>query len=199
MSEENKVKFGLKNVHVAKLTFREDGTPEFRVPKHIPGSISLSLDPEGSSTKVYADDSVYYQSSTNNGYTGELENLNIPEFFLIEHLGFEETDGMISEIAGKDGEPFAMLFEFNGDKHKTRHILYHCTASRIPISAKTEEGEKSMNNDKLSITAIPLEFGNKKYVKTYVTPEKNKARYDAWYLTAPTFPTEDSLNNDLEG
>ena len=55
----NKVKFGLKNVYYAKVTFDDDMNPTFGTPARIPGAINLSLDAEGESEPWYADDSIY--------------------------------------------------------------------------------------------------------------------------------------------
>jgi uncharacterized cupin superfamily protein len=42
-------------------------------PKSIPGAVNLTLDAAGESVQFYADDSVYFEENTNDGYTGNLE------------------------------------------------------------------------------------------------------------------------------
>ena len=44
MSEKNKVKFGLSNVHVAKMIKGEDGAITYGIPIKIPGAVNLCLD-----------------------------------------------------------------------------------------------------------------------------------------------------------
>ena len=68
----NKVIYGLKNVHVA---FRTDtsGTPTWGDPIHIPGAVNFAPSPEGESSTFYADDGPYFKVNTNNGYTADLE------------------------------------------------------------------------------------------------------------------------------
>ena len=87
----NKVKYNLKNVHAAKLTRGEDGAFTYAKPKAIPGAVSISLDAEGDSSPFYADGIVYFRSTANNGYSGDLEIALIPEWFRTEILK-EELD-----------------------------------------------------------------------------------------------------------
>lgn len=82
----NKVKYNLKNVHAAKLTRGEDGAFTYAKPKAIPGAVSISLDAEGDSSPFYADGIVYFRSTANNGYSGDLEIALIPEWFRTEIL-----------------------------------------------------------------------------------------------------------------
>ena len=64
---ENKVKFGLKNVHYAVGTDNGDGTLPYAKPVAFPGAKALTMDPEGDSSPFYADDMKYYVSYANNG------------------------------------------------------------------------------------------------------------------------------------
>ena len=66
-TKKNKVKFGLKNCHYALVTLAEDGKVTFGTPVAMPGAVSLSRDAEGETEPFYADESVYYMVSDNNG------------------------------------------------------------------------------------------------------------------------------------
>lgn len=69
----NKVKYNLKNVHAAKLKKDTSGAFTYESLKAIPGTVSISLDAEGESSPFYADGIVHFRSTTNNGYSGDLE------------------------------------------------------------------------------------------------------------------------------
>ena len=43
------------------------------------------------------------------------------------------------ENANSETAAFALLFEFDGDIRKIRHVLYNCSASRPKIEGKTNE------------------------------------------------------------
>ena len=113
----NKVKYNLKNVHAAQPTRGEDGSFTYAKPKAIPGAVSISLDAEGDSSPFYADGIVYFRSTANNGYSGDLEIALIPEWFRTEILKEElDNNGVLIENATiTELEKFALLFEFDGD------------------------------------------------------------------------------------
>ncbi len=96
----NKIKYNLKNVHAAKLTKGPDGAYKYEVPKAIPGAVSISLDAEGDSSPFYADGIVYFRSTSNNGYSGDLEIALIPEWFRTDILKEElDKNGVLVENA----------------------------------------------------------------------------------------------------
>ena len=176
----NKVKYNLKNVHAAKLTKNEDGTYTYATPQAIPGAVSISLDAEGDSSPFYADGIVYFRSTANNGYSGDLEIALIPEWFRTDIL--KETldkNGVLVESSNvTEMEKFALLFEFDGDVRCTRHVLYNCSASRPSIESETKEDTIEPGTEKLSITADPREDG---LVKSRTGDSTSDATYADWY------------------
>ena len=188
----NKVKYGLKNVHAAKLTetFAEGITTyTYDTPKRIPGAVNMSLDAEGESAPFYADNIVYFRSTTNNGYSGDLEIALVPEWFREEILK-ETKDSKGVFIERSDiGEPvhFALLFEFDGDEKAIRHVLYNCSVSGRPsVSSQTKEAGVEPVTETLSLSADPRSDG---LVKARSGSETTAATYQAWYNAVYT-PTE---------
>lgn len=177
---ENKVKYGLKNVHYAVLTPGEEGTVTFAKPVRIPGAVNLSLNAQGDETKFYADDMAYYVTTANDGYSGNLEIARVPDSFRKDVLKETEdkTDMVLLENAAAEPALFALLFEFDGDQKATRHVLYSCASSRPGISSSTRTNAKTPSTDTLTLTASPLSDGRVKAKTTASTPEE---KYNGWY------------------
>ena len=141
-TKNNKVKFNLKNVHIAILTKSDQGEFTYGTPVALPGAVSLSLDSEGEASPFYADGVVYFRALTNNGYSGDLEIALITDWFRENVLKeVKDTNGVLIERSD-DIEPvyFAMLFEFDGDQKAIRHVMYNCTVSARPtVESSTRE------------------------------------------------------------
>ena len=177
---KNKVKYNLKNVHAAKLTKNGDGTFSYATPQAIPGAVSLSLDAEGESSPFYADGIVYFRTASNNGYSGDLEIALIPEWFRTEILKeVKDSKGVLVETnTNTESVYFALLFEFDGDAHAIRHVMYNCTASRPSIESETKEENIEPVTETLSLTADPREDG---LVKSRTGDDTDSATYQNWY------------------
>ena len=174
MSKENKVKFNLKNVHYAKLNINSEGVVTYEKPVAIPGGVELSLDAKGDTEEFYADGMVYYTSTANNGYEGDLEIALVPLSFETDILKNELDDNKVSvENSNTESAEFALLFEFDGDVKSVRHVLYRCKATRPSVASKTE-----VQTEKLSLKASPLSNGNVKTKTTAATPDET---YNKWY------------------
>lgn len=179
MSKENKVKFNLKNVHYAKLNIDSEGVVTYEKPVAIPGGVELSLDAKGDTEEFYADGMVYYTSTANNGYEGDLEIALVPLSFETDILKNELDDNKVSvENSNTESAEFALLFEFDGDVKSVRHVLYRCKATRPSVASKTNEDKKEVQTEKLSLKASPLSNGNVKTKTTAATPDEN---YNKWY------------------
>ena len=114
----------------------------------------------------------------------------IPEWFRTEILKEKlDKNGVLVERAdASEVEKFALLFEFDGDVHSIRHVLYNCDASRPSIESETREDTIEPGTEKLSLTADPREDG---LVKSRTGDTTSKETYDNWYKTV-YIPTEDA-------
>lgn len=177
---KNKVKFGLSNVHIAKIT-EEDGGIKYGTPFKMPGAVGLTDDPEGDTTPFYADNIKYYIATSNQGYTGDLELAITPEEFLTQILGqVKDKNGAIFESADDVNARFALMGEIEGDVRKRRFVYFDCTATRPSSESKTNEESKNPQTDTISITMSPRTTD--KAIKAVIEPtEENKTIYDTFF------------------
>ena len=61
---------------------------------------------------------------------------------------------------------------------KIRHVLYNCSASRPTFEAKTNEEDKEVQTETLTVKARPLANG---YVKAKTGDNTTDAVYKNWY------------------
>ena len=178
-TKKNKVKFNICNVHYALITVDEDGEVTFGTPVAMPGAVSLSLEPNGEPSNFYADGYAYYTISNNMGYEGDLELAMVPESFRTDVLKESLDDNsVLVESANVETANFALLFEFDGDVKKIRHVLYNCSAARPNIESATNEEEIEVQTETLAITAAPLANG---YVKARTGDSTTDTVYTGWY------------------
>ena len=183
----NKVKFNICNCHYALQKMSEEGEITFDTPVAMPGAVSLALDPNGEPESFYADGIEYYIIANNMGYDGDLELALIPESFRTDVLKEEaDTNEVLVENANSETAAFALLFEFDGDIRKIRHVLYNCSASRPKIEGKTNEESREVQTETLTVKARPMADG---YVKAKTgnktAPDTYAGGYQTVYLPTP--------------
>ena len=123
---------------------------------------------------------MYFRTTSNNGYSGDLEIALIPEWFRTEILKeVKDSKGVLVETnTNTESVYFALLFEFDGDAHAIRHVMYNCTASRPSIESETKEENIEPVTETLSLTADPREDG---LVKSRTGDDTDSATYQNWY------------------
>ena len=190
---ENKVNFGLKNVHYAPIIIAPNGVKTYGTITKIPGAVELSLEPRGDLAEFYADDILYYVTGANQGYDGTLTIANIPEQFAIDCLGEEKgTNGLLTEKVTGKGANFALLFEFDGDLRNTKHILYNCSALRPTLGSSTKTSTTEPFTNELTFVAMPREEDYA--VKTKTTETTNAGYHNSWYKRLDGFVN--TINNN---
>ena len=195
-AKKNKVKFNICNVHYALITVDEDGDVTFGTPVAMPGAVSLSLEPNGEPSNFYADGYAYYTISNNMGYEGDLELAMVPESFRTDVLKESLDDNsVLVESANVETANFALLFEFDGDVKKIRHVLYNCSAARPNIESATNEEEIEVQTETLAITAAPLANG---YVKARTGDSTTDTVYTGWYTSVYMPTVTDPENSGVQ-
>jgi len=178
---DNKVRFNLKNVHYAVNNGTID-SPDYATPVHVPGAVSLSLDPEGSVEPFYADGITYYQAVANNGYSGDLEMALFPDAMLADVWGFtiDDADKVLIENATVEPKSFALLYQIDGDQNHDYYCLYNCTGTRPGIGGETNTDTKSPLTKTSTISATPLADGT---VMARTTSQTTSVIMDDWFTT----------------
>lgn len=182
----NKIMYGLKNVHYAKLIETVDTTTSevsysYGTVKAWPGAVSLSLAPQGDTLKEYADDIEWYTLATNNGYEGDFEYEVMPEDFRENILGeVLDNKGVFTENSNVSTVYFALLFEVSGDSKKRRNLFYKCSATRENNENSTKGESIEPTHGTITITAVARADGK---VKASTSDNVDTTTYNAWYST----------------
>ena len=155
---ENKIKYGLKNVHYAVATIdAATGEATYATPVPFPGAVSLTLSPSGENTPFYADNITYYITNGSTGYEGELEMARVIDAFKTDILGMiADQKQVLYETLDPQIVHFALMFQFEGDVKATRHVLYNCTCTRPSNDGSTKGESVDPATETVSFTATSV-------------------------------------------
>lgn len=184
-STPNKIKYGLCNCYYAIATIdAETGEATYDTPVALPGAVNLSMEPQGENTPFYADNIVYWITSANQGYEGDLEIALIPESFKTDILGYlTDGKGVLFENAEANAVHFGFMFQFEGDQKATRHILYNCTVTRPTQAGSTKTDSTEPQTETLTLTATTVKNAilNKNVVKAESVIDTDSTVYEGWF------------------
>lgn len=184
MASNNKVEFGLKNVHYALF---DPSTSTYGTPKPWRGAVSLTTEPQGDSSKFFADDVAYYVTDTNSGESGTIEAALATDDVKIDLLGYErDSNGVLFEATDAVKPTFALLFEVSGDANKRRGAFYNCTLKRPSETHNTQGETTEVDTNSFDIDMIGRDITvsgeTKNVIKSSVdNAGETHAAYDAWF------------------
>ena len=183
----NKITFGLRNVHYAIATQDSNGNWSFDTPVSLPGAQEFSSEVVGGSTNAYADDTLNASLVQNAGRTLTLKFTEIPDNFKTAVLGYKAlANGNLIEIANAPVVTFAFGFEFQGDTKARRVWYYLCSVTPIAEATKSKADSIEANSVTLNITARPIEVGDS--LVTYCVSATGDSSYASFLTTAPVIP-----------
>lgn len=182
--KKSKVKFNVRNAHVALKTTDDAGRIAYETPFAMPGSVSISLEAQGELSPFHADGVKYYVSSSNGGYEGDWELALVTDEFRTKILNevIDRNKVMLETGESKINE-FALGFEVDGDKRGTRFWFYNCSATRPTTESSTTEDTIEPSTDTLTVSAssAPIGTDGKMYIRAKTTAESEESLYSSWF------------------
>ena len=180
---QNKVTFGLEKVHIAFFDETSQTQPAWKTPVPIPGAVRFTPTAVGESTNFYADNTLYFSYTANNGYTAELEMANVPDAILAEMLGWEiDENGALIEVSDAIPKHFALMAQVQGDKRNRRFVYYNCVASRPAKERATKAESITPATDVLNLTISPIEIGGRMIVRGEMElSDTNQTAYNGFF------------------
>ena len=161
-----------------------DGSVTYETPVALPGSVSLSMAASGDRSTFYADNVAYWEGARNNGYEGTLELALVPDTFRKDVLGeYVDTNNVYAEDVNGESKYFALLFQFEGDKTETRHVIYKCLATRPDVASNTITETTEPVTETLNISATPIYVAarNKWFVKARTGGDTAAETKASWF------------------
>ena len=133
-----RIRIGFQDVYYAKATITA-GVVTYATPKQLLGGRSMSLSPTGSATGWNADnDPNYWINYGQQGFDGTLNVASVSDDFMQDCLGYvADSNGVLSLSDNATFNPFALLWQQNGDSANTRWVLYLCRCTGIGHEAQT--------------------------------------------------------------
>lgn len=194
---DNKVHFGLKNAYYFPMyevtnPLTGEVSVSYGAPKKWAGAVSIGLSNNASQEDFYADDGVYYVSSSVSSYEGDYESASVPRSFKKDIYGYlEDANGALIEVNNPITKYFAFAFETSGDIGGQRTIFYKCSASQPEESSATTEDGTEIQTQTVTIKAIgradEVEIAGEKRHLIKATLNKGDAGYDTFF-DAPYVP-----------
>lgn len=154
MADNNKVEFGISELHIGTYT-DTNGTVTLGSPYHQAGAVSLSVEKEEESNDFYADNVAYWSGFSDNGFSGSIEVARFDTDAKKNFFGYAETTGDgIAAIKGATRPKVYIAFQTEGDAESRKVIMYNVALGGITREFNTIEDSKEPATESCDITVI---------------------------------------------
>lgn len=188
MPNNNKVEFGISNLHVGTYTVDDQGDVTMGTPYHQKGARGFAPEQDNENNVAYADDIAYWSEYTEGPFNGDLTVMLFDDDFKTKFLGYVKTNkGGLGQVKNAVKPKVYIAFEVKGDQQKRRCIFYNCSLGPIGREYNTIEESKEPVNETIPVTCI----GDDASGLTKETLKPGDAGYDDLF-TNPSAPDLES-------
>ena len=188
MASEGKVWFGISHVVYA---LDDDGAVGDEW-KELPGARTLTVEAENSQNNFYADNMIYWVSSTSSSSTFTLELARVTDEAMHDLFGYTDdaVSGLTLQAANVQFPTFTLGYQYEGDTDTLRGVKYGCTFTQFPENHTTTEDSTEPDTVTIdgSIAGKTFTLNNDdiRVVGGYCSNAgTTHAAYDAFYLQPP--------------
>ena len=183
----NAIQYGLSNVRIAKMLADGSYGPirEYDLP------VNLSLERQSNLQDFYAGNRKVASIETDQGFSGSLEGMYFPDWFLTDILNqVVDDDGAILQGGGEKSSYYALGFQFEGDETGTR--IWACKCKSTPPKGSHQTTDEGVNADHetidVSATSRTFTDGSKtwKYAVALMRDtDETHAAYEDFFNAVP--------------
>ena len=151
---ENKVEFGISELHIGTYTVNNDGTVTMGTPYHQKGAVSFSPEDQSELTTFDADNITYWEDYAGGKMQGDFTAAKFDDKFKTDFLGYKKTaQGGLAKVKNPVRPNVYAAFQVEGDKESRRIIMYNGVIGEIKREYKTlEDGKRVPDTESVPMT-----------------------------------------------
>ena len=180
----NKVEFGISQLHVGTYTDDGEGNITLGTPYHQRGAVNFAPEESSEQNIFYADNIAYWSGYSGGSIEGDLEVAKYDDAFKTSFLGYKLlADGGLANVKNAVKPNVYIAFQFEGDVESRRVIMYNCSLGAIVREYHTIEENKEPVTESLGVTCT----GDNATGATIAVYKPGDAGYDTLF-TNPAAP-----------
>ncbi|CAM4416684.1 major tail protein [Bacillus manliponensis] len=158
----SKLLYGLDMFHLSELTADTVAGVTYEKPDHLPGGVSVKVDPKTESETIFADNGPYAVLNSMGDIDVEIEVVDLPLPMQKKIFGQTEENGVYFSSINDVTMELALGFRAKLSTGGYRYYWFLKGKSELlPIEGKTAEGKVTPQTSKLKMKFMPLQFNGR--------------------------------------